>query len=212
MSTGSGNLCCWIASIRSPAQILLDVAGGTGDIAKGFLRRAAARPSRGRAEASTLICDINHAMMMAGRDDDDFAWAGSLTHVCGNAEALPLPDRSVDRYVIGFGIRNVTHRARALAEARRVLKTGGRFFCLEFSHPVTDGFEAVYQRYSETIIPRLGRLIADDEDSYRYLVESIRRFPPQETFAQEIREAGFSRVRYENLSGGIVALHTGWAY
>lgn len=193
-----------------PGQHLLDVAGGTGDIAKGFLQRAAARPARGREEARATICDINHAMMRAGRQEGGGEFASTLSHVCGNAEALPLPDNSVDRYTIGFGIRNVTHRERALAEARRVLRPGGRFMCLEFSRPMTEGFEKVYQAYSDHLIPRMGEVVAGDRESYEYLVESIRRFPSQEAFAREVRDAGFARVSVENLTGGVVALHSGW--
>ena len=198
-----------------PGQRLLDVAGGTGDVGEGFVARAGARPARGRPPARAVICDINHAMMVAGRDraagaggpDDAEA---AVTRVCGDAEALPFPDASFDAYTIAFGIRNVTQRARALAEARRVLRRGGRFVCLEFSRPVTNGFAALYDAYSEAVIPRLGRWAAGDEDSYRYLVESIRRFPTQDAFALEVEDAGFSRVRAENLTGGVAALHMGW--
>lgn len=193
-----------------PGQKLLDVAGGTGDIARGFLGRAAERPSRDRPPAEAIICDINHAMMRAGQLDHPTA--EGLSCVCGNAEALPLPDGSVDRYTIGFGIRNVTHRNRALAEARRVLKRGGQFYCLEFSRPVTDAFAHLYDRYSSEVIPRLGDAVTGDRDSYVYLVESIRRFPTQAAFATEVEEAGFARVKVENLTGGIVALHSGWKF
>jgi len=123
---------------------------------------------------------------------------------------MPLPDNSVDAYAIAFGIRNVTRIDRALNEARRVLKTGGRFFCLEFSHLETEGLQKLYDLYSFNIIPWLGEKVAKDRASYQYLVESIRRFPTQENFAAMIRAAGFSRVRYENLSAGIVAIHAGW--
>lgn len=191
-----------------PGQALLDVAGGTGDIARGFLDRAASRPARGRAPASAIVCDINHAMMVAGRSTHGDL--ENLDAVCGNAEALPLPDASVDRYTIGFGIRNVTHRDRALAEAYRVLRPGGRFMCLEFSRPITDGFEAIYRAYSDHVIPTLGQVVTGDRESYRYLVESIKRFPPQEAFAAEVADAGFSRTSVENLTGGVVALHGGW--
>lgn len=194
-----------------PGQILADVAGGTGDIAEGFLTRAAARPARGRPDARAIIIDVNHAMLKAGQDRASEGPLGdTLTRVCGDAEALPLPDASVDRYTIGFGIRNVTHRDRALKEAVRVLKPGGRFACLEFSRPVTGLIEAAYNQYSDHVIPRLGQAVAGDRDSYVYLVESIRRFPPQDAFADEVRQAGFSRVKVENLTAGVVAIHTGW--
>jgi ubiquinone/menaquinone biosynthesis methyltransferase len=193
-----------------PGQILADLAGGTGDIATGFLKRAADRPARDRDEARAIIIDINHAMLEAGQtrrlETDPIP---NLACVCGDAEALPLPDNSIDTYTIGFGIRNVTYRDRALKEAFRVLKRGGRFACLEFSRPVTPLIESVYQQYSDTVIPRLGEVVADDRESYEYLVESIRRFPPQDAFAAEVKAAGFSRVTVENLTAGVVAIHSG---
>lgn len=197
-----------------PGQALIDVAGGTGDVALGFLARAAARAERaGRSEApaSAVICDINHAMMAAGLPRRAEA-AGPLCHVCGDAENLPFPERSFDTYTIAFGIRNVTRRHKALAEAKRVLKRGGRFACLEFSRPVTAGFERLYAAYSDAVIPRLGEAVAGDRESYAYLVESIRRFPAQDAFAAEVEEAGFARVKAENLTGGIAAIHSGWVY
>ena len=194
-----------------PGQRLIDVAGGTGDVAIGFTRRAAQRPERGRAPAEAVVCDINHAMMAAGWDRED---AGGLpvTRVCGDAEALPFEDASFDAYTIAFGIRNVTRRDRALSEARRVLKRGGRMICLEFSRPVTASFAALYDAYSDAVIPRLGKAAVGDEESYRYLVESIRRFPAQDAFALEVEAAGFSRVGVENLTGGVAALHSGWKF
>lgn len=194
-----------------PGQRLLDVAGGTGDIALAFLERAADRPARGRAEAKAIICDINHAMLAAGKTRPEAAnFPTTLSRVCGDAQNLPLPDASVDIYTIGFGIRNVTDIDAALAEAHRVLAPGGRFCCLEFSHPVTPALQAAYDAYSFSVIPWLGQQVANDRASYQYLVESIRRFPAQEAFASQIRQAGFARVNYENLSLGIAALHTGW--
>ncbi len=194
-----------------PGQALLDVAGGTGDIAIGFLQRAAERPERGREAARAMVCDINHAMMVAGISRKDAQKFGcQITRICGNAEELPLPENIVDAYTIGFGIRNVTHMDRALEEAYRVLKRGGRFVCLEFSHPVIETMQKIYDSYSFNVIPRLGEVVAKDRASYQYLVESIRRFPKQDAFATRISAAGFSRVSYENLSGGIAALHYGW--
>lgn len=189
-----------------PGERLVDVAGGTGDVARGFLARAGGRPeASSRPPATAIVCDINHAMLAAGE-----AVAPGLARVCGDAERLPLADRSADAVTIAFGVRNVTDRAAALEEMHRVLKIGGRFACLEFSHPATDLLQRAYDVYSFNVIPALGRLVADDEASYRYLVESIRRFPRQDAFADEIARAGFSRVSHENLTGGIVAMHFGW--
>lgn len=194
-----------------PGQRLLDVAGGTGDVAIGFVSRAADKPLRGRADASAVICDINHAMMKAGAGRDDAKpFRSVLSRSCADAQALPFPDRSFHVYTIAFGIRNVTDMDAALREAWRVLKPGGRFMCLEFSRPVTETFRHVYDTYSFNIIPWLGEMIANDRDSYQYLVESIRRFPPQGAFKARIAAAGFSRASFENLSGGIAALHSGW--
>lgn len=193
-----------------PGQALIDVAGGTGDVALGFLARANGRPPRSRSMALAAICDINHAMMNAGADRDAPTLGLAPMRVCGDAEALPFPPNSFDVYTIAFGIRNVTRRHLALAEARRVLRRGGRLMILEFSRPVTAGFESLYNAYSDAVIPRLGGIVAGDEASYRYLVESIRRFPAQDAFAAEIEEAGFARVAAENLTGGVAALHSGW--
>lgn len=191
-----------------PGERLLDVASGTGDIAREFLKRADARPRSGQPPpASAIVCDINFDMLAAGRMRDSEALR--LTRVCGDAENLPFPDKSIDAYTIAFGIRNVTRIDRALAEARRVLRIGGRFQCLEFSHLATDGLQKLYDAYSFTVIPWLGEQVAGDRASYQYLVESIRRFPKQERFAAMIREAGFQRVGFENLSAGIVAIHSG---
>ncbi len=136
--------------------------------------------------------------------------ADRLTRVTGDAEILPFPDNSFDAYTIAFGIRNVTNMDAALAEARRVLKPGGRFFCLEFSHPITGGLQKIYDAYSFNVIPKLGEVVAKDRDSYQYLVESIRRFPTQDAFAARIRAAGFAMVKYENLTAGVAAIHSGW--
>jgi len=180
---------------------LLDVAGGTGDIASRFLD--AAGPG-----GSAVICDISPEMIEVGK-----ARAGGsdrLIFVQGNAEALPFENRGFDAYTIAFGIRNVTHIDKALSEAFRVLEPGGRFLCLEFSSVQMPLLDTLYDAYSFNAIPALGGLVAGDAESYRYLVESIRRFPDQERFAQMIRDAGFERVRYRNLTGGIAAIHSGW--
>ncbi|TRO95713.1 class I SAM-dependent methyltransferase [Glycocaulis profundi] len=191
-----------------PGERLIDVAGGTGDLARAFLDRAKTRsPRGGGAPAEAVVADINYEMMRAGRRRGE---AQGLDWVCANAEHLPFADASADCVIIGFGIRNVTDRAAALSEMRRVLKPGGRFLCLEFSRPVNRAIGRVYDAWSFNAIPELGRLIAKDRDSYQYLVESIRRFPHQEAFAAEMEAAGFSNVKVQNLSGGIAALHTGW--
>ena len=195
-----------------PDTTLLDVAGGTGDIAIEYLKRASKRPDADhRPAAKAFICDINFEMLSAGahRPIGDIG-SGEISRICGDAETLPLPDKSVDAYTIAFGIRNVTRRQHALNEAYRVLKPGGRFFCLEFSHAITQSLQKAYDAYSFNVIPWLGDVVAKDRDSYQYLVESIRRFPLQDAFAAEIQTAGFHRVKYENFTAGIAALHTGW--
>ncbi len=196
----------------NPGGALIDVAGGTGDIAAGFLRRADERPSaRVKPPATAVVCDINHEMLKAGKARADMAAFGErLTRVTGDAEDLPFPDKSFDAYTIAFGIRNVTNMDAALSEAWRVLKPGGRFFCLEFSHMATEGLQKIYDAYSFNVIPKLGEMVANDRESYQYLVESIRRFPAQEAFAARIRAAGFARVKYENLTAGVAAIHSGW--
>ena len=188
----------WLAP--RPYMHLLDVAGGTGDIAERF---------RARGGGRVTVADINEQMVRAGRDRAEGRLA-NVDWVVGNAEALPLPDSSVDAVTIAFGIRNVTHVDRALSEMRRVLKPGGRFLCLEFSHVVVPGLAQLYDAFSFNVIPRLGEMVAGDAEAYRYLVESIRRFPDQRKFAAMIREAGLERVQVRNLSGGIAALHSGW--
>jgi demethylmenaquinone methyltransferase/2-methoxy-6-polyprenyl-1,4-benzoquinol methylase len=183
---------------------LLDVAGGTGDIA--FRAARAAGPG-----FQATVCDINADMLRVGRER---ALARHLGHqvsfVEGNAEALAFPDRSFDAYTIAFGIRNVPRIDLALAEAFRVLKPGGRFLCLEFSTVDVPGLDRLYDMFSFKVIPQLGQAVTGDADSYRYLVESIRKFPKPNAFAEMIRAAGFLRVGHQTLSGGIVALHSGW--
>jgi demethylmenaquinone methyltransferase/2-methoxy-6-polyprenyl-1,4-benzoquinol methylase len=195
-----------------PGELLLDIAGGTGDIASKFLMRADDRRSAGmRPPARAIVCDINHEMLSAGANRNQCdQLSGRMAIACGDAENLPLPDKCVDAVTISFGIRNVTHIDAALSEALRVLKVGGRFACLEFSHPVTEGLQKLYDAYSFNVIPWLGERFAGDRESYQYLVESIRRFPVQGAFLEMIQRAGFSRATYENLTGGVVALHTGW--
>jgi len=181
---------------------LLDVAGGTGDIARKVLD--AAGPG-----TATVICDISVEMMRVGRARAE-GLGDRLAFVQGNAEFLPFASRSFDAYTIAFGIRNVTHIEAALAEAYRVLKPGGRFLCLEFSSVEVPLLDTLYDVYSFNAIPVLGGLVAGDSASYQYLVESIRRFPDQKSFMRLIENVGFERVRYRNLTGGIAAIHSAW--
>ena len=191
----------WLAP--RDGQQLLDVAGGTGDIAFRFLDRA--------PRASVTVCDMTESMLVEGRKRAEAeALADRLSWVTGDAMALPFADDSFDRYTISFGIRNVTRIPDALAEAFRVLRPGGRLMVLEFSQLPVPAMQWAYDRYSFNVIPALGQMVANDRDSYQYLVESIRRFPDQDTFAGLIRDAGFERVQYRNLSMGIAALHSGW--
>lgn len=184
-------------------QRLLDVAGGTGDIAFRFLARAPG--------ASATVLDMTESMLAEGaRRSEAAELSDRLSWVVGDAMALPFEDAAFDVYTISFGIRNVTRIGDALAEARRVLKPGGRLMVLEFSRLPVAGLQKLYDLYSFNVIPRMGAAIANDRDSYQYLVESIRKFPDQETFAGMIRAAGFEQVAYRNLSFGIAALHSGW--
>ena len=192
----------WLAP--RPGMHLLDVAGGTGDIAFRFMKRAG-------NEARATVFDMTQSMLDEGRKRAEAeALSDRLDWVCGDAMALPFPDNSFDAYTISFGIRNVTRIADAMCEAHRVLKPGGRLMVLEFSQVPVPMLQWLYDRYSFNMIPRMGKMIANDADSYQYLVESIRRFPDQESFAGIIRGAGFEQVKYRNLTMGIAALHSGW--
>jgi demethylmenaquinone methyltransferase/2-methoxy-6-polyprenyl-1,4-benzoquinol methylase len=192
-----------------PGETIIDCAGGTGDMARRFADQARrARDRRGGDDARILVVDYNAEMIAAGRArglEPEIDWA------VGDAQRLPLPDACADAYVISFGIRNVTEIPAALREARRVLKPGGRFLCLEFSRPPAPALARLYDAYSFKVIPFMGERIAGDRDSYQYLVESIRRFPDQKTFQGMIEAAGFSRAGYTNFTGGVAALHHGWA-
>ena len=189
-----------------PGWRVLDVAGGTGDIA---FRISDAVRRRGGG-ANVAVCDINAEMIGEGRRRAQERDEGSIEWVVGDAEALPFSDVSADAVTIAFGIRNVTHIDRVLDEARRVLKPGGRFLCLEFARCDAPGLDALYDRFSFSVLPRLGEWVARDAESYRYLAESIRRFPPPAAFAKMIEKAGLSRVRVRNMTGGIAALHSAW--
>jgi len=192
-----------------PGETIIDCAGGTGDMAMRFARLARrAQMRRGGDDARIFVVDYNAEMVAAGRERGgapEIAWS------VGDAQRLPLPDACADAYVISFGIRNVTDISAALREARRVLKPGGRFLCLEFSRPVTEPLRAAYDAYSFKVIPKVGQWVAGDREAYQYLVESIRRFPDQARFAQLMREAGFDQVGWTNFTGGVAALHQGWA-
>ena len=197
-----GALIDWLAP--RPGQLLLDVAGGTGDIAQRFLARTG-------ASGRVVVCDLTPAMLAVGRDRAiDRGIVSGIDWVAGDAQSLPLADRSVDAYTIAFGLRNVAEIDKALAEARRVMKPGGRFLCLEFSQVVLPQLKQLYDLYSFQILPWMGRIVAGDRDAYLYLVESIRRFPPQQELVEHMTAAGLERASYRNLSGGIAALHSAW--
>jgi demethylmenaquinone methyltransferase / 2-methoxy-6-polyprenyl-1,4-benzoquinol methylase len=212
MSAGVHRLWKDAAAARlnvQPGEVVVDCAGGTGDMARRFARMSnARRRRRGGAEARIVVIDFNAGMVQAGRRRESepvIAW------VVGDAQSLPLPDAAADAYCIAFGLRNVTDIARALAEARRVLRPGGRFVCLEFSKPVNAAVGRAYDAYSFAMIPAIGQAVTGDRAAYRYLVESIRRFPDQSALAALMGEARFARVSVTNFSGGVCALHQGWA-
>ena len=184
---------------RGDEQIL-DMAGGTGDIAFRLARSGAA----------ITVADINPAMLEVGMERAQKRGIDGLVWTEANAETLRFPDKFFDAYTIAFGIRNVTDIPAALREAYRVLRRGGRFYCLEFSTTLWPGFKEVYDSYSHKMVPKLGQLLAQDADSYRYLIESIRRFPDMPTFEAMIGEAGFIRTKVEPMLGGLVAIHSGW--
>jgi demethylmenaquinone methyltransferase / 2-methoxy-6-polyprenyl-1,4-benzoquinol methylase len=185
-----------------PRRTLLDLAGGTGDISFGWLQ-AGGGPA--------ILSDINHSMLGVGRDRAATrGHTGSLRFLVADAERLPLPPGSVDTVSISFGLRNCTDKSAVLREARRVLRPGGRFLCLEFSRVQVAALAPLYDAWSFQVLPRLGQAVAGDRHSYQYLAESIRTFPDQETLAAMMRDAGLRRVGFRNLSGGIAAIHTGW--
>ena len=191
----------WLAP--RPGQRLLDVAGGTGDVAFRFLKRAPG--------ATAVVCDLTESMLEAGRQRAGAEqMAGKLDWVVGDAMALPFADATFDSYTISFGIRNVTRITDALAEAYRVLRPGGRLMVLEFSQLPDPGLQKAYDLYSFNVIPALGQMVTGDRASYQYLVESIRKFPDQAAFLAMIRDAGFAMAKYRNLTMGVAALHSGW--
>lgn len=194
-----------IREIRPRANYkYLDVAGGTGDIAFRIRQKIG-------QDSDITVFDLNENMLNVGRDRAiDKGWLKCFEWTTGNAESLPFPDNSFDIYTIAFGLRNVTHIDTALAEAARVLKPGGRFFCLEFSHVEEPALGKLYDLYSFNIIPKIGKIITQDADSYQYLVESIRKFPSQKDLCERMEAAGLSQAKYSSLTGGIVAIHKGF--
>lgn len=189
-----------------PGQRALDVAGGTGDLSAGMCKQVG-------NDGLVVLTDINAAMLAEGRSAmTDRGIVANVRYSLANAERLPFPDSSFDCVTIGFGLRNVTDKLAALRSMQRVLKPGGQLLILEFSHPVAPGLKPLYDAYSFSVLPWLGKVVARDEASYRYLAESIRKFPKQETLLEMMREAGLEGCRYHNLTGGIVALHRGYRY
>ena len=198
------SMVAWLSPSRTANWKTLDVAGGTGDIAFRIVEASA-------RNAHATVLDINGSMLAVGRDRAETkGLADNLEFVEANAEVLPFADATFDAYAIAFGIRNVPHIDRALKEAFRVLKPGGRFLCLEFSEVELPILDKIYDAWSFNAIPKIGKAVTGDADSYQYLVESIRKFPRQADFAEMIRKAGFERVSWRNFSGGIAALHSGW--
>ncbi len=193
----------FVRNVRANASAaILDLAGGTGDIAVRL---------KARTGASVTVCDINADMLTVGRARQfDKGEAENLRWVCGNAEHLPVPDSSLDVITIAFGLRNVTNTQQALNDAYRALKPGGQFLCLEFSKVTVPMMAKIYDAYSFHVIPKIGELVAKDKDSYQYLVESIRQFPDQETLLGMMKKAGFEKAKYTNLTFGTVAIHQGW--
>ena len=194
------------AASLKPGQRILDIAGGTGDLSRQFARCVG-------PDGEVVLADINDSMLRQGRIRlTDEGLVGNIRYVQANAQCLPFPDNYFDRISIAFGLRNVTNIDQALQSMYRVLKPGGKLLVLEFSKPVTPGLAPIYDVYSFKVLPMLGKLVASDEQSYRYLAESIRMHPDQETLKQKMQRAGFDRCEYNNLTGGIVALHTGYKF
>ncbi|MFT6406665.1 MAG: demethylmenaquinone methyltransferase/2-methoxy-6-polyprenyl-1,4-benzoquinol methylase [Arenicella sp.] len=209
MSMGVHRAWKWFAVAQSGVQAgdrVLDLAAGSGDLSLKFAKKVG-------DQGQVVVTDINEAMLEQGRQRlADAGVAGNVNYCLVNAENLPFEDNSFDCISISFGLRNVTHKDVALASMQRCLKPGGRVIILEFSQPTNQTFRKIYDAYSFNVIPKLGELISDDRDSYQYLVESIRKHPPQEELKQMMLDAGFDRVRYHNLTGGVVALHIGYKY
>ena len=194
----------WLAPRRG--QSLIDVAGGTGDIAFNFIKRA-------KTGANATILDLTESMMIEGKKKTiDLPEETQINWVCGDAMRMPFSDSTFDVYTISFGIRNVTNISKTLSEAYRVLKPGGRLMILEFSSVNNDLISWIYDKYSFNIIPKLGEFVSNDRESYQYLVESIRKFPNQEKFSEMIINEGFKKVKYRNLTFGIAALHSAWKF
>ena len=194
----------WLAPRRG--QSLIDVAGGTGDIAFNFIKRA-------KTGASATILDLTESMMIEGKKKTtDLPEESQINWVCGDAMRMPFSDSTFDVYTISFGIRNVTNISKTLSEAYRVLKPGGRLMILEFSSVNNDLISWIYDKYSFNIIPKLGEFVSNDRESYQYLVESIRKFPNQEKFSEMIINEGFRKVKYRDLTFGIAALHSAWKF